>query len=323
MRYVLGLDGGGTKTVAVLADETGTILGYGRGGPMNISFVPLEAARQSVADAILGAIREAGAAMTVVDLACVGSAGPVDLIRPDQVLPVELWHVAYEHGLCLASALQAGDAVVILAGTGCFQYGRGPLGQHRADGRGALCGDEGSAYWIAREALVAVGRAADKRGPDTALTQAFLTHMGVSDVPGLTRKLYADGGLPRHEIAAMARVVTGAAAGGDAIAAGVCREAARRLAHGALVCARETGLLDREFPVVLCGGVLSAGEVILQPLREAVLAGAPGARFVHPQYEPAVGGVLAALQHLGIPWTPELLENLDRTLETRKRRSDG
>lgn len=322
MRFVMGLDGGGTKTEAVIADETGRIWGIGRGGPMNISFVSVEQARRSVLDAIEGALREAGGAVDEVELACVGSAGPVDMLDPSAAVPVRRWHVAYEHGLCLASAVLEGPAGVILAGTGCFQYARGPRGVHRTDGLGSLMGDEGSGYWIAREALVAVGRMHDRRGPETSLLSRFMAALDAADARGVSRRLYGNGGMPRHEIAALARHVTAAAADGDVVAVQICRQAAGRLAHGLLACAREVGLLHEQFPVALTGGVISAGMVITSPLQEAVLAGAPRTRFVLPRYQPAVGGVLAALQELDTPWSPELLATLDQSLEER-RRGDG
>lgn len=315
MRYVMGLDGGGTKTVAVLADETGAVLGWGRGGPMNISFVSPEAAREAVTQAMQTALLQAGVA--AIDLVCVGSAGPVDLIQPDDAVPVRRWQVVYEHGLCFAGALQQGDGVVVLAGTGSFQWARGPRGQHRVDGKGALIGDEGSAYWIARSGLVAVGRAHDGRGPATALTGLFLAHLGVADELEMARRIYRGGGMPRHEIAGLAPLVTAAAGAGDPVALGICREAADLLAHGALVCVRQTGLSGREFPVVLSGSVISAGAVITTPLIAALQAHEPGARPLYPRYEPAVGGVLAGLQALSIPWTEEVLANLNRTLKQR------
>lgn len=316
MRYVMGLDGGGTKTEAIVADETGRILGRGRGGPMNISFVPLDVARKSVSEAMTKALASAG--LNGVDLVCVGSAGPVDILGPDREIAVKRWHVAYEHGLCLASAVQAGHAVVILAGTGCFEWARGPRGEHRVDGKGALIGDEGSAFWIARAGLVAMGRASDKRGPATRVTDLIMEKLQITDPAMLGRKIYGNGGMPRHEIAALARCVTGAAAAGDEVAKTICREAAGLLAYGAEVCIQEVGLSGHDFPVVLTGGVMSAGEVITGPLMEAIQGQEPGARFMFPKHEPAVGGVLAGLAELGVGWTPQLLENLDRTLATEE-----
>lgn len=322
MRYVMGLDGGGTKTVAVLADETGEIRAWGRGGPMNMSFVTAQVARQSVTDAIRGAFTEAGRSVPHVDLACVGSAGPVDMLEPSDVMPIHRWQVVYEHGLCMASAVEPGNGVVVLAGTGSFQWAKGDLKEHRVDGKGALFGDEGSAYWIARAALVAIGRAMDKRGPETRLTERVLAHLEVSNIAHLGRRLYGNGGMPRHEIAAIAPQVTKVALEGDSVAVEVCREAALLLAHGALVCIRESGLSGQFFPVVLCGGVmLGGGEVVVAPLERAVAAQEPGARFLFPKYEPAVGGVLSGLQHLGVPWTPKVLGKLDRSLEQRRKHS--
>lgn len=324
MRYVLGLDGGGTKTVAVVADETGNVLGWGQSGPMNISFVSLELATRSVTEAITTALAEAGPAVAAIDLACVGSAGPVDMIAPGADLPIRTWHIAYEHGLCLGSTVLEGDAAVILAGTGCFEYARGPKGEFRTDGRGILLGDEGSGYWIAREALVAIGREADKRGPATRLSGLFFDQCGVTDALGLAKRIYRDPGMTRHEIAALARHVTAAAAEGDKVALAICQDAAQRLAHGALVCARETGLLEQErFPVALCGGVMSGGHVITEAIMQAIHQVAPHAYALFPRYHPAVGGVLAGLKELGVSWSPELLRNLDESLRVKGRLSYG
>ncbi len=304
---LLALDGGGTKTVCLLTDERGRLLGWGSGGPSNLTFVTRGDAEQSIAAAVLRAIASAEAtdADRPVDLAVCG--GPV---MPDLLSEVVARTAAPAHHYnypeapcCLASGDGASFGAVVLAGTGCFEYAQCADGRsHRTDGFGSLVGDEGSAYYIAQQALIAVGRAADGRGPATALSDAVFRYFGVETVRQMTRRIHGEP-VPRHEIARLAPLVT-ALAESDGQALAVLQSAARLLAVGVLACIRAVELESSEFDLVLCGGVFRAGNVIAQPLACAVQAVAPGARPVRPRYEPVFGALRLAFSHAGLSWTP-------------------
>ncbi len=301
---LLALDGGGSKTVCLMADEAGRVLGWGRCGPSNLSFVSAEAAGAAIRAAIAAARSRAGDddAEPPIDVAVCG--GPVHsefmAETVTQAVQPRRYRFATEAELCLASAGTAFGALV-LAGTGSFEYARARDGRdHRCDGWGSLFGDEGSAYDIARRALVAVARAEDGRGPPTALREAVLAQVGVESFRAASRRIYGEN-LPRDAIAGLAPLVA-KLAGADAVARGVLHDAALALAHGALTCIRAVGLQEQRFPLVLCGGAFRAGEPLIGPLVEAVQAAAPGAEPLRPRFEPVYGALRLAFACATLDW---------------------
>jgi len=200
--HVLGIDAGGTKTVCLLADAQGAVVSEARGPGAN-----LHAAGELAVEKVLHAVMESAIGdRTIVPAAiCLGIAG-VD--RHDEARTVaaimrRIGHksrVLVVNDALIALVAGAGDdpGIVIIAGTGSIVYGRSAAGDAaRAGGWGHMIGDEGSGYWIGREALAAVMRASDGRGPATALTAEVLEHFEIADVSYLPKIVY-DRELPRR-----------------------------------------------------------------------------------------------------------------------------
>src|SRR5688572_17810171 len=205
--YVLGIDAGGTKTVCYLADVNGRIVGEGRGGGAN-----LQAHGELEVEKVLHAVIEdaIGDRAILPVSVCLGVAG-VDREEDDRIVRGIMRRLGYRSHLLVVNdalvALVAGagdDAgIVLIAGTGSIAYGVSGDGYAaRAGGWGFVLGDEGSGYWIGREALTAVVRQADGRGPKTRLTPLVLEHFHLTRVDGLVREVY-DRGLRRQAVAAL------------------------------------------------------------------------------------------------------------------------
>ncbi|HLZ68582.1 MAG TPA: BadF/BadG/BcrA/BcrD ATPase family protein [Dehalococcoidia bacterium] len=302
---LLALDGGGSKTVCLIADELGRVRGWGSGGPSNLSFVSPEAAGAAIGGAIEAALRRAGVAGAgepAVDVAlCSGPVRPTFLEEAvRRVVRCAAYRLAPEADACLASA-GAEFGALVLAGTGSFEYARGHDGRaHRCDGWGTLFGDEGSAYDIARRALIAVARAEDGRGPQTALREAVLAHFGVDSFRAVSRRIYEEN-LPREQIARLAPLVA-PLADVDEAARALLRDAAEALARGVLTCLAATGLGAEDFTLALCGGAFRAGRALIEPLLTAVQAVAPGALPVRPRFEPVYGALRLAFRCATLDW---------------------
>src|SRR4051812_18416931 len=235
--YVMGIDAGGTKTVCLLADQHGTIVAEARGGGAN-----LHAAGELEVEKVLHAVMETaiGDRPIVPAAICLGIAG-VD--REDEMGTVRaiMRRIGYKsrvlvvNDALIALVAGAGDApaIVIIAGTGSIVYGRNAGGEAaRAGGWGHMIGDEGSGYWIGREALAAVMRASDGRGPATALTDEILSYFNVADVSRLPRIVY-DREMPRMSVAALGPIVQQTVVDGDAVATRILERAADELVLGA------------------------------------------------------------------------------------------
>lgn len=301
----VGVDGGGTRTRAVAAAADLLPLGRGASGPANAATVPVPRLVQSVTEAVDDALEAAGASRE--NLACLscGLAG-VDASATQGRLVAALEavygsgrvRVATDARIALAGVLAdpaAGSGAVLIAGTGAICYGRNEHGlEERAGGWGALIGDEGSASEIARRGLAAVARDVDGRGPRTRIREALHATEGTRSAVEMVRRLFRPDAGPT-DTAAYFPMVLEAAREGDAIALEILRQAGEELAHTALTVLCKLGIAADPVPVATVGGVFSAGSLVLAPLRERLLAGAPLARLGPPAHPPEIGAIRLAL----------------------------
>ncbi len=303
MGVVLGVDGGGTKTAAVVMDAGQRVLGRGMGPSSNHNDVGAEAAAAALRQAIEQALSEAGAGFADVAGICLCLAGvdrPADrelmagLVRAIYPSPrIAIYHDAVG---ALAAGVGRLLGVVVIAGTGTIACGFDRHGRSaRAAGWGALLADYGSGFWIGMEALHAIVRAADGRGPATALTERVLAHLGLAKAEGLISWTYGEP-FHWHRFAALAPMVTEAAQAGDAVAQDILGRAGHHLAESGLAVVRRLQMQGEPFDLVLSGSVWQAGEWVLAPFREAVLAEAPQARIMFPSRTAAEGAALLAWQ---------------------------
>ena len=297
--HVLGIDAGGTKTVCLLADERGNILSEGRGGGANLHTsgeLEVEKVLHEVMEAAIGDRDITPAAV------CLGIAG-VD--RDDEARTVRaiMRRIGYKSRVVVVNdalvALVAGagnaPGIVIIAGTGSIVYGRNARFEAaRAGGWGHIIGDEGSGYWIGREALAAIMRAVDGRGPDTRLTEDVLAHFNIDDTSRLPRIVY-DRELPRMSVAALGPIVQQASDLGDAVASGILERAADELVLAARSVATRLEMRGDEFAFVLAGGVFRVVPWLGYEVTRRLVEVAPRSHVRLLEQEPAIGAVGLAL----------------------------
>lgn len=308
-RYALGIDSGGTKCEAALLDETGAVVGWGRGGPTHIYYDPPEEIEAAYAAAIEGAL-------SGVRDADLWVAGPVAPGRPrEAVLAVAgsgHYIAANEVDTGFACA-QAEWGVIVLSGTGSFVHARSEDGRDvHFGGLGPILNDYGSAYAIGLlglRAAFASDWTADRR---TSLAEAIPSALGVADRREVFHLVYVKG-ISRRQIASLAKTVDAEAQAGDRVAADCVRRAADELADLALDAIRELGLEGVGFPLIAIGSVAQRSRLWWQRMCERVQGLAPGARPVVPRIAPAAGAALLALREMGVEWTPELFARVEMT----------
>jgi N-acetylglucosamine kinase-like BadF-type ATPase len=307
--FWIGVDGGGTRTRAVVAGEDLVPMGRGASGPANASTRPLplvvDTILEAVSDAAVSAVVSVSRAERIgVGLAGVESAGRVAPLTAalEKHLGAGRVFVTTDARIALAGAVPGdpdGAGVVLIAGTGAIAFGRSADGSEaRAGGWGPLLGDEGSGYAIARQGLAAVVRELDGRGPATAIRSLlFESERGIHTLEELLAKVYrSEGGA--GDVAAYFPLVLQAARAGDPEACRILRDAGRELALAAITVIRKLGLESESFPVATVGGVFAAGELLLGPLAAALHEVAPGARIGPPSYPPEIGAIrLAQARH--------------------------
>lgn len=313
-----GVDGGGTKTTAVVATEQLLRLGEGQSGPSNFLRVGTEAAVRAVLEALEDACQKAGFRVSDLEAIGIGLAGiahPMHYRRMREALfralteraarARDLWSaenvlLTTDAEIALYGATDGQPGVVIISGTGSIAYGMNAHGQKaRSGGWGPTFGDEGSGYDIARRALAAVASAYDGRMPPTRLTERICQYFGIESPAELPRIIYGNEASPN--IAPLSEVVIHAAREGDAVARHILRDAGRELARTAIAVIKRLRLQHEVFRVSYVGGVFSAGELILDPLRETIHKVAPRAEIGPPLFPPAVGALKMVLARLHAP----------------------
>ena len=305
--YVLGIDAGGTKTVCLLADSRGRTLAEARGGGANLQAhgeLEVEKVLHQVMTAALGGapddrdIRPAAI--------CLGIAG-VDRPQDAEAVRGIMQRIGWKartlvvNDALVALAAGAGDepGVVIIAGTGSIAYGRNAADRAaRAGGWGYLLGDEGSGFWIGRRALSAIVRAADGRGPATALTGLVMAQLELVRPSDLIHQTYYRD-LRRGAIAGLAPLVERARAGGDPVAADILSQAGRELTAAASSVVARLDMRGDVFPTLLAGGIFKAVPWLAGELIGLLSEVAPRSDVRLLEVEPAAGAVRLALAEAG------------------------
>ena len=279
---VLGIDGGGTKTVAWLAmcadgsrQNKEVVLGKGSAGPSNQRAVGPVMALSNLDAAIESAFADAGLPRATVVAACLGLAGAD---RDSDRRVIEDWAsfarvaatVEVVNDAIPLLHVDQGDGcgVALIAGTGSLAWGRNARGQTaRSGGWGFLFSDEGSAFSIGRAVLNAVSRAVDGRGEQTCLVADVIGHLKVSSPQEIVTAVYSHE-VPRAVVANMAALGFAAAARLDNVAMEILKQAAAELAAMAVVTARRLEMQSM-LSLALTGSVL-----IQNPgFRQQVIAG--------------------------------------------------
>jgi len=316
---VAGVDGGGTQTRVALVDGAGETLGVGVGGGSFVHDLGVEKARENIGRAFQEAWNHAAVKARPLDFVFLGMAGVADDADRNTILRIALdlnlatrdrIEVDHDLRIALAGGLTGRPGIVLIAGTGSSCYGR------RADGRswisggwGHLLDDVGSSYYLGLHALIAMARACDGRGRATTLRSAVMARLGISDVLQIMQRVYIQG-LSRVEIAAMAPLVTQAAAAGDSVALEILAAATRELALMVETAARKLEFGPGETLVTATGGLPQSGAPFTPMLFDAIRRAVPWCEIVEPALQPLQGAALLALDHAGIASSPDLIERL-------------
>jgi N-acetylmuramic acid 6-phosphate etherase len=299
---VIGIDGGGSTTVALLATAT-EVIGRGEAGPSNMQAVGVTRAFKAIEDAVAAAFAESGRPTATVRAAVLGLAGAD---RQQEQAMVRSWaeriglasqiEVVNDAQLLLAAGTPEGWGIALVAGTGSIAFGRTRDGRvGRAGGWGYLLGDEGSAYALVMNALQEVAHAADGRGPPTVLTERLLAAIGGERPMDLIPAVYR-GGWDRAALAGLAPLILQAAEEGDAVASRSVSQGAHQLALTVAAAAMRLELPPDGLPLAVTGGTLLNSEHYRQNVLQGLDRLGIHADPVTLVHEPAEGGVRLARQ---------------------------
>ncbi|HVB98524.1 MAG TPA: BadF/BadG/BcrA/BcrD ATPase family protein [Candidatus Dormibacteraeota bacterium] len=307
MRLYLGLDGGGTKTLAALVDEGGRLVSEIVGGASNPLRSSLARSLTALDDAAARALALAKAEATDVCAVTAGLAGagqPRLAHRIAAFLSTRFRGATVEAttdlDIALESVAETGPAAVLVAGTGSASFGRDASGRSaRAGGWGPWFSDEGSAFDIGRRALLAMARTRDAALSASRLDQAVCECLGYDDwqrlVDDIARK-------PLERLPALFPAVVAAAEAGGETARAILAEAAASLAQLAGTVIGRLDLGSDDFPVGCVGGVFGRTRFLDDEVGRQLSLLAPRAWLTPPRISPAVAAAQRALRRAGGPF---------------------
>lgn len=318
---VIGLDGGGSKTMGVMINEKGQLLARASGESSNIQAIGAERLAENLSLLVQELVSKAGCTAAEIDHLYAGLAGagrPAD--RETISSLVSSRRLAKNHTVdtdaaaALAGAFGGGPGVIVIAGTGSICFGKDEKGVlYRCGGWGFKLGDEGSGYYIAQQALIAALKDLDGRGPKTALRSLFEKRYQLESIDLIISQIYSDK-IDRTELASNAPDVFAAAEEGDQAALEVIEKAGREIGKLVAGAAKRMGRQGKGVSVALIGSIFHRRAMLLPFMREEAQKVVEQADFIDPRFEPAIGSSLMGLQKEGIEITPELLINLEKEL---------
>jgi N-acetylglucosamine kinase-like BadF-type ATPase len=302
-RVVVGIDGGGTKTRALLVGFDGTILAEVSGGASNVQKKGVAGAAEVIFDLVGKCIEKAGSSHQAIAHLVVGVAGAgrpstrseltsaISSLAQKNKTPFTQITVETDARIALEAAFPGKPVIALIAGTGSIALYRADDGQiHRAGGWGSLIGDEGSGYAIARDACAAVMKEYDGRSEKTLLTQKMKDHFGVTDPEDLIPKLHSE----KTELAPFVQKVFEAVTERDRVARQILIKAATDLVE----CVRVLTLAHPPkhlLPVCLMGGLLEHDNEYSKLVREKLTATLPQIIVQKPKFPAAFGAAIIGL----------------------------
>ncbi len=314
--YALGIDGGGSRTRALLCDTLGQIIGQGLSGGTNPRTSTTGELKAHLQEAIEQATRSIDSSKILAahfGLAGAGDAGTrakVQAITKELLCEETTRTIGNDLEIALVGGLGSKAGIVLVAGTGSACYGR------TCDGRSAKCGDwgdlvddVGSGSWIGLRALQVCVRQADGRLPESHLKQAVMDFLKIEHMDAFKTCIH-DTGLSRSERAQLAPIILDLASTGDEVSLAIVAEGVSALSSCVFITSRQ---LDIKSPTVLLAGGLLQHTYFSNSLEAALNTRIPNAIITQPIFSPTAGAVLMALEAASCKISEDTLENLKET----------
>lgn len=302
-QYVVGIDGGGTKTHALLVDMEGAVVAECTGGPTHLQNVGVKQAASTLFELIRGCCDKATSEAASVRSVVLGIAGAgrasnkVDLtntlvaISLKKKFPLKNIIVESDVRIALEAAFAGGPGVVVIAGTGSIALYRTEDGKLlRAGGWGNILGDEGGGFAIGRDGLNAVMRQHDGRSEKTLLTKKAFEHFGISATDDLIAKVYQD----HTDVASFAPKVFDAVVERDRVAHLILVKNANELVELVRVLTMQARP-KKKLAVALMGGLLESENVYSKMVKEKIAHSLPQVVVQKPKFPAAFGAAIIAL----------------------------
>lgn len=311
MNYVLGVDGGATKTVVQITDSKGKLLAESESGPSNYKSIGKESAMKNINKVIFDSINTiAEVGKIKFSSSCFGISGndtENDLkIYKEIIFNQKLKKILNRSKIIICNdsriGLEAGsnnkNRIMIICGTGSNCFGINEFGQEAfANGWDYILGDEGSGYSISLKALKAIMKAYDGRGESTILSKTILEYLNFDCELDLVQWIY-NGVIKKENIAALSHIVCQTASLDDQISRKILKEEAEEAEITILAVVKKLGLTQKSFDIVLIGSVFDCRKYFKDVLINNLKLKLSKVNFKHLTKKPVEGAIKLAINNL-------------------------
>jgi len=314
MEYVLGVDGGGSKTTILIADINGRHISRVFCGASNYKSVDKERSIENLNNGVFKAIDNLDGKGDIYFISsCFGFAGN-DTAEDSRIYKEIVFNdkltgylnpgktiICNDTRIGIEAGSHNSNKIILIAGTGSNCFGVNEYGKEaRASGWDYILADEGSGYMVGLKALRAVIRAYDGRGEDTLLTNSLLKELNLNSAPDLTKWVYGEK-FSKGRISKLAITVCETAGMGDKISRNIMSEEAEEATISVIAVAKKLELDDKNFDLVLVGGLFKCEKyfksILIDKLREKYKK----INFMPLLAEPVEGAIQIAIKKLGAP----------------------
>jgi N-acetylglucosamine kinase-like BadF-type ATPase len=326
VRTFLGVDGGGSKTAFLLIDESGRLLASHTEGSAYYLEIGWDALRSMLARGIRATLESGSVSAASLDFAFIGLPAygedgkllaQLDAAPSPPLVP-RRYRCGNDAACAWAGALAGTDGINLVAGTGSIGYGEYDGRSARAGGWGELFSDEGSAHWIAREALSLFSRMSDGRSERGPWYDMVRTQFALQSDLDICAAIYGDGRTGRSDIATLAPLAARAAAAGDAQVAALFARAADELVQIVDAVYHQLDIpAHLSVTVSYSGGMFNERQLLLDPFLANLSKNARRYRSAPPRLPPVAGAALYAAKLSGAPLGAQAIHILETIFTQR------
>ncbi|UJL45402.1 ROK family protein [Virgibacillus sp. NKC19-16] len=325
MNYVIGIDGGGTKTKAVIVDMKGKVVAQETVGPTNPNVVSKKELQHTFQTLFHSLRQQAPPHFSNILSVFAGVSGAgnatnkkvlQETIEPliENNIPIQIEADAIN---ALYSGSYGAPGIVQIAGTGSITYGiNSNLEHHRVGGWGYLFGDEGSGYDIGRKGIMAALQSVDGRASETILLPMIYAHFNVTNAQDLIRGIYASP-TSKSEISPVAEIVFQGFKDDDPIAEGIIAEAVKETTLSIKALYEKLFYVEEKVEVVLCGGVFQEKNILPRLIKED-LRMYPAMKVVLPEMPPVGGSIIGAYLMQGVDVDEAIIDTIRKTINRKR-----
>ncbi|MBW1807750.1 MAG: hypothetical protein JRJ19_09400 [Deltaproteobacteria bacterium] len=326
MGFVLGVDAGGTKTIAVIADETGQVHGIGKAGSANFQACGVSGARGQIQLAIQAAARKADVDLSGFQAVCYGISGadrPVDFDTVRNftldLAACPVYRLENDTIIALRAGTPDGVGIALIAGTGSNAIGRNADGAKlQVGGIGRLSGDFGSAGQLGEAAIVAALMGLDGRGLATGLADKIKSKLGLAQLEDIIEYEFFDSNRAGLDLGSLAPLIFEAADEGDQVALALLEEAGINVARGVRVILEKLFSDQSEVTIVFGGSIFQKGShpKLIETISRQCRAFHQQTRFVRLEVQPALGAIGFAFDDLEWPLTKQIFDQMRQSYKS-------